>query len=373
MAACLVSALLLASPLTAEAAPAELSRSALLKSGRKARLDARATRKAVKYNNKRWKGEHRREILSWLRGKKARRGAEFGKADVRRVARLQRGAGMPKRRVDGRMGKATTAVALLAGLELSPVKTSARRIELWFYPGAFENLSGWKRAARLASDAPESERYREVKRRAPGGGGLIYVVIDDKVVDVIDARGGPPFTLANGSHSADPSRPGAYRLGPGKAHRTNNWLYSQIPWGAHLRERGGEIEFRPDDRRARWTAATGPRSKLAYTIPREDFYDDDGVLMKTWRLNDFGALAWRLRGSPGLLIHTTPAIEEAAAAGGEPALSTSHGCLHVKPSQRDRLVERGYLRRGVTVVIKRFQDRLLPRKVREKVARHRGS
>lgn len=359
----------------AAAAPAALSRAGLLAAGGDAPLDARTVTRSARWNDRRWTGAHRRQVLAWLRGAPVAADAHFEASDVHLIARLQRGAGIDARRVDGRFGKATAAIALMAGLELAPQSVSARRVELWFYPGSFEDLDGWKRARELAEDTPVRERYRAVKDAAPTGGGLIYVVIGDNVVDVIDARGGPPFSLASGSHSADPSKPGRYRLGEGKAHRTDNWIHSQIPWGAALRDHNGEIQFRAENRgrKARWAYATGPKSALTYPIPREDFYDDDGALHATWRFNDFGARAWRLRGSPGLLIHTTPGLERASALGVDPSLPTSHGCLHVKPSQRDRLVERGYLRRGVTVVIKRYRDRLLPRKVLEKVARHRGA
>ncbi len=356
----------LALPAAAAAAPGHaLTLDALLRAAPAAHLSDRTARSALRYNGRRWRGPQRAELLAWLRGKPGG-DADFTRADIDRIARAQRGAGVPKSRVDGRLGNATMAVLLHAGLSLTPPNVHASHVELWFYPGSREDLDAWARA-RAGVDARAPGAYREVVEQAPAGAGVLYVAVDGRVVDLAPARGGPPFHLSSGTHTADPSKPGRYRLGRGKAYRTASWYYSQIPWGAALRQKDGEIQFRPDGAK-QWRWATGPKSKLDYEIPRADFYGNDGAVMTEWRLNDFGAIAWRLRGSPGLLIHSTPGLE----AGDEP-LPPSHGCLHLSPEARRHLVSAGYLRRGVTVVIKRYRDHLLPLPLLARVRASEGS
>lgn len=364
--AALALAAALALPATAAAgAPRALTLDALLRAAPAIHLSDHDAHSAIRYNGRRWRGAPRAEILAWLRGK-AGGDSDFTRGDVDRIARLQRGAGVPKNRIDGRLGNATVAVMLHAGMTLSAQSVHASHVELWFYPGSREDLDAWARA-RAGVDARAPGAYREVVEQAPSGGGVLYVAVDGRVVDMVPARGGPPYHLSSGTHTADPSKPGRYRLGRGKPYRTASWYYSQIPWGAALRMVDGEIQFRPDGAK-HWQWATGPKSKLDYEIPRADFYDDDGGLMTEWRLNDFGAMAWRLNGSPGLLIHSTPGLE----AGDEP-LPPSHGCLHLSPDARRHLVSAGYLRRGVHVVIKRYRDHLLPRPMLARVRAGEGS
>lgn len=325
-------------------------------------LSAATVRAAIRYNQRRFSATHLDEITAWLRGPDSSASGAMGAAEIAVIERLQRAAGFT--RPDGRLGNGTMAVLLMAGLELSAVpRVRPRRVELWFYPGTFEDTDAWRKAR----DHAGTSQYRDVIDRAPKGSGALYVAVDGVVVDLARARGGPPFKLINRTHTADPSKPGRYRLDRGKAYSTRNWLYGQIPWGAELREQGGEIEYRPRGER-RWKLATGPRRALSHEIPRAEFYDSDGALFTEWRLNEFGSIAWRLRGSPGLLIHTTPATEDATARGADPALATSHGCLHVKPTERDRLIERGYLVKGATVVIKSYRDHLLPAPMRARLA-----
>lgn len=325
-------------------------------------LPEAAVRAAIRYNQRRFSAAHLAEITAWLRGPSGSDTGPMTAADVAVIERLQRAAGFT--RPDGRLGNRTMAALLMAGLELSAVpRVRPRQVELLFYPGTFEDTAKW----REARDHAGTSQYRAVMDRAPSGSGALYVAVDGVVVDLARARGGPPFQLVNRTHTADPSKPGRYRLERGKPYRTRNWLYGQIPWGAELREQGGEIEYRPRGEK-RWKLATGPKRSLDHEIPRAEFYGPDGALFPEWRLNEFGSIAWRLRGSPGLLIHTTPATEDATARGADPALATSHGCLHVKPSERDRLVERGYLVKGATVVIKRYRDHLLPAPMRARLA-----
>jgi len=193
----------------------------------------------------------------------------------------------------------------------------------------------------------------------------MYVKWKGNIVDVIDCRGGPPIKLRDGTHSADPSRAGTYKLGKGKSHVTKAWANSQIPWGAPTRERAdGEIEFL-DANTGRWKVATGNHPDIAEAIEQDAFRDANGKCRPEYRGNDFGKVAFRIEGSPGMFIHTSPADEATVLAGRTPVLDHSHGCLHVNPAERERLMQRGFLQGGVTLVIKNYDVHLLPGQMRQ--------
>jgi hypothetical protein len=114
------------------------------------------------------------------------------------------------------------------------------------------------------------------------------------------------------------------------------------------------------------TIATGDNSQLAHHLPIEVFeapnYNNG---RDTWRLNDFGEMGWQIHGTDGQFIHTTPHDEEAVLAGASPELTASHGCVHLDPTGRSRLRERGYLQAGVTFVVRKYTVHLLPEAMRQ--------
>lgn len=90
--------------------------------------------------------------------------------------------------------------------------------------------------------------------------------------------------------------------------------------------------------------------------------------MKEWRKNDFGETGFQVLGSPGLFVHTDPKTEAALRKEQEEhrvhsplQLDHSHGCLHVEPYDRNRLMKTGYLQKGVTLEIKRYDESLDPK------------
>ncbi|HOX42716.1 MAG TPA: hypothetical protein PK668_03910 [Myxococcota bacterium] len=97
---------------------------------------------------------------------------------------------------------------------------------------------------------------------------LLVVRQRGQVVDVYPMRGGPAEGRPDGRSWVDPhfswapTPAGTFTLAGSGPHVTSSWKYSQIPFGAELREREGQIEFRlpgGDE----WRAATGPRSVFA--------------------------------------------------------------------------------------------------------------
>jgi hypothetical protein len=324
---------------------------------------------AIAFNNSHWKDPHRSEILKTISTESA--ATEFGEAEVVRVASMQQSEGVDPKGVDGKLGAGTMAILLRKGLHLTELQANAKDVKLVFYPGEFEDLGKWKEAkqkaeeaAKVSGESPWTELYNFV----PQGHGVIYVNVGGNVVDRIHARGGPPFVMKDGTHTADPSKAGTYKLGAGKSHVTKAWAYSQIAWGAPLREHDGDIEYKNPGEN--WKKAVkGDEEVLG--IPKDKFYEK-GTLRASWDQNDFGETAYRVEGSPGLFIHTDPGTEkqlkqekqaqgvsdESQLVHSPMELSHSHGCLHVDPYDRNRLMKSGYLQKGVTLVIKKYEETL---------------
>lgn len=237
--------------------------------------------------------------------------------------------------------------------------------------------------------------------------GRFYVHVRDKLVKTYEACGGPPPERAyadRGGHSADPTREGSYVLDAAEHHTTDSWPTSTIPWGARIRLRPDQdLEFSRDDGRT-WLPGTGPngvvtRAWIAFEqrtragaaaaanaqhkgdpgwkqvtpaplTPDEitaiingsrQFFYRDGQLLPTWEMNDFGNWAWNMMASSSrglsrtdLYVHTTPQNEQATAANQPFQLTQSHGCVHIRPRDRDEMMTLGYLQKGVRFVVKKY-------------------
>jgi hypothetical protein len=193
--------------------------------------------------------------------------------------------------------------------------------------------------------------------------------------DVFEVAGGPVGGGASemGGHTVDATPTGTYVLDHAEHHVTSNWPSSVVPWGAPIRERDEVVEYQVG---GRWVAASGPKGSVTaaiilwrhrsgghVTVPiagrlaRELFYDADGHLVGEWKANDFGRWSWNLKRKgvrTPYFIHTTPPDERATEMNQPFELSASHGCLHIRPRDRDRMIERGYLRAGTEVEVARY-------------------
>jgi hypothetical protein len=232
--------------------------------------------------------------------------------------------------------------------------------------------------------------------------GHLYARRDDQLVKTIEACAGPGpghGRADRGGHTAEKTPAGDYRLARGEHHTTQNWPLSAIPWGARLRPgQGGAIDYSPDDG-ASWLPATGldgAVSRAAFLFEertragraaderkRTGLHSDpapltdeerrsidqsyralffpDGTLLPRWNRNDFGPWAWNLtlptKSGPvrtAYYLHTTPADEAATAEGRAFELSQSHGCVHIRPADRDALLAEGLIQRGVRFLVRPY-------------------
>lgn len=175
-----------------------------------------------------------------------------------------------------------------------------------------------------------------------------------------------------GGHTASFTPPGRYTLDRMEHHTTSNWPSSVVPWGAAIREKEGIIEYQVG---GQWKKATGPdgsvtramrkwfiRSNQPITLEeasaeaRRIFFPEHRLVEK-WIYNDFGEWSWNLKSHghrTAYYIHTTPAAEWAFAAKVSYEMEQSHGCIHIRPADRDEMRSRGYLEAGIRVDVRDY-------------------
>jgi len=212
--------------------------------------------------------------------------------------------------------------------------------------------------------------------------GTIYVIGGHG--ERMQAAGGPPVgRYDRGGHTIEPTPAGNYVLGPRIHVVTASWPSSVIPWGAGLRiNAAGEVEFEAQP--GRWKQATGAAG--AVTQAQMAFYKKDKVHPKlsdvivqvrgyfidsktgklwnsTWEFNDFGRWGWNLlqhgKGTP-YYVHTTPDDEHATEQKKAVLLANSHGCIHLIPNERDRLMKAGYLKEGIPFEVRPYTETATP-------------
>jgi hypothetical protein len=204
------------------------------------------------------------------------------------------------------------------------------------------------------------------------------VAKNDKLSDVYEIAAGPWVSKNipdSGGHSRGKTPSGHYVLDGAEHHVTQNWPASVVPWGAAIREEKGVIEYQVH---GTWRKATGPTGSVTVAIKlfatrshkhltaeqvekfaRAIFLDSAGNLVTSYERNDFGKWSWNLKKRgvrTAYYIHTTPENELAAKMGASFTLETSHGCVHIRPADRDEMVHKGYLKRGVPVEVRAYGE-----------------
>jgi len=184
--------------------------------------------------------------------------------------------------------------------------------------------------------------------------GVIHVKVAGTEVEAIDARGGPWVHKKDGGHTIDPSKPGTYKLGTGAAVVTAWWPFSQLADGTPMQEvtapdGSRDVQYQRD---GQWHSTSRLAKPMGWDaiIDAETQYGRPAAIPIEWDLNDFGKEGFHV-GDTDMYIHTTPDTEDEYSAKMPEKLSFSHGCIHIKPSDREHLIREGWLRAGVTIKI----------------------
>jgi hypothetical protein len=226
----------------------------------------------------------------------------------------------------------------------------------------------------------------------PGDKRVIFYAKGRPLVDA-EAWGGPAREqprFGTQKYAAVPTEAGRFVIFGIVKYRTSSWEKSNIPWGARLKI--NPLDFNDlvyEDNLGKWhsvrQATTGPsipRGLSRGDVQREYFlrYGDD-MPPKMWLFNDFGPKAIRYfkdknhnrrldkdqgEALMGEMFHTTPGNEAEAfkfkaahphSDAPPPAtMDESHGCIHLKPYDRDKLQAAGAFKPGTTLIIHEYDE-----------------
>jgi hypothetical protein len=166
-----------------------------------------------------------------------------------------------------------------------------------------------------------------------------------------------------------------------------NWPFSSIPYGAklslgsdglvHYFEHGAwKIANGPNGTWSKATRNFNAKSGDPAVVTEHDLadfrvaaYTRKGDLRPHWIMNDFGEWAWNLMRNgvrTAYYVHTTPEDEYFSRAPLDDdvviaLLGQSHGCVHLLPRDRDEMMQRGYLKAGIQVLIMPYKRKGPPR------------
>ena len=186
-----------------------------------------------------------------------------------------------------------------------------------------------------------------------------------------EARGGPASTVNTRSlgqpMNAQPTTAGRFVIYGRVPYQTRTWALSRIRWGTPLRDSGTDILYKDGSRWQSVYQTTGATRAWVMDHYKELY----GVrrVPDTWVFNDFGPMAVRYfkdmnhngkldknEHLSGEMLHTTADNEAEFALSGTTSLGDSHGCVHMKPDQRDRLNSLGAFNRGVPFVVHKYSE-----------------
>lgn len=203
------------------------------------------------------------------------------------------------------------------------------------------------------------------------GQDLLVINKDGRSFARFEAMGGPAKIGDDPRMPEEPTWPGQYIIDKAEAYRTPTWTKSKLAWGTKLRD----IPSKQDIWYALPSGKWGSLNQLFNTTTRDiimDMYNDLYGVRKvpdTWVFNDFGPIAIRwfkdLNGNKvldgkellsGQMFHTTPNNEAEVATSAPVRLTPSHGCIHLKPNDRDRLFTIGAFKRGTSFTVHKYHE-----------------
>jgi len=188
-------------------------------------------------------------------------------------------------------------------------------------------------------------------------------------------------------HRTTPGRFVIHSYGP---YRTNSWPMARIPWGTPLKVEGTgalkHVVFQTGTTHQTWKRVESLIPQATY-LGLQGYYrmlygdsgrydpDRDGIPDR-WVFNEFGPKAVRyfkdlnndgvLDGNEHLMgdmIHTVPSNEAETLLKDPIKYTVSHGCVHIAPRDRDRLLSAGAFKKGTTFIVHGYNERvpLVPR------------
>lgn len=200
----------------------------------------------------------------------------------------------------------------------------------------------------------------------------LLVVYDDKgkLVGTYEAWGGPPKKGSDPRMAEEPTWPGAYLIGQAHPYSTPTWPMSKIKWSTLLKDMPAKNDVWYALPSGKWGSVSKDVGASRTELIEHHFkLYNERIIPKTWVFNDFGPIAIRwfkdLNGNgrldgreslSGQMFHTTPDNEAQQARGLPLALVSSHGCIHIKPPDRDELFKIKAFKEGTPFIVHKYHE-----------------
>ncbi len=199
---------------------------------------------------------------------------------------------------------------------------------------------------------------------------LLIVRNKRAVVGRFEAWGGPASIVLHGKEMREePTWPGRYVIEKAEAYRTPTWGWAKIKWGTRLKDAKKDVMYQLPS--GVWGSVLKD-----YNFTRDQIINRNKALYAietvpaTWIFNEFGPIAIRwfkdvngnkiLDGKErlsGQMFHTTPYDEMRHAKKLPVRLTASHGCIHLKPAERDRLFAIGAFKPKTDFIIHAYHEK----------------
>ncbi|WP_417362074.1 L,D-transpeptidase family protein [Gallaecimonas pentaromativorans] len=205
------------------------------------------------------------------------------------------------------------------------------------------------------------------------GQNLLVVLKSNKPVAKFEAMGGPEKIGEDPRMAEEPTWPGKYIIEKVEAYRTPTWRYSKLAWGTKLKPTPGKTDVWYQLKSGKWGSLNqlfglNDTQSLVKSLNKQ--YYGKSEIPATWLFNDFGPLAIRwfkdINGNgildgketlSGQMFHTTPENEAEKETGNPVRLVHSHGCIHLKPNDRDRMMAIGAFKKGTIFTVHKYHER----------------
>lgn len=202
----------------------------------------------------------------------------------------------------------------------------------------------------------------------------LLLIENSKVIGRYDAWGGPATAGTDPYMAEEPTSPGVYYIDRSEVYHTPTWPYSKIKWGTPLLDKPNINDVWYQLSSGKWGSVKKDVgiSRMELIEAYFDLYKVRKVPNK-WVFNDFGPIAIRwfkdLNGNrtldanerlSGQMFHTTPQNEAQHKQGLPVTLLPSHGCIHLKPADRDRLTLQGAFKPKTKFVVHKYNENITP-------------
>jgi hypothetical protein len=199
----------------------------------------------------------------------------------------------------------------------------------------------------------------------------LYLFEDGRAIKAVDAWGGPDRVVKDVVMDAGPTDAGDFVIDSVAPYATRTWTWSKIKWGVPLKVSGSDVFFERSP--GKWKKTTAVDRVLTHEaiVARHLQVWGAARVPDRWVFNDFGPLAIRYfrdkdkdgKRDPdeplsGEMFHTTPENEAESAQGKRLKMTESHGCIHLKPLDRDDLMKAGAFTRGTPLKVYDYRVRV---------------